>query len=161
MEKQNGNKRIKGIVKLSSWKKKMATISDIASNILGLLVEWPWSITSEVSDAIIQLGGVWGVHCEHPQWGPGMKPLEALTYLCFPDPEMANYETLKQVVCSWKIQCTPSKTSAEAAILSVDNIIVYFTESKSHIWRFCITQVGLEKHVRSVFLSFLIQSIGH
>ena len=106
-------------------------------------------------------GGVWGVHCEHPQWGPGMKPLEALTYLCFPDPEMANYETLKQVVCSWKIQCTPSKTSAEAAILSVDNIIVYFTESKSHIWRFCITQVGLEKHVRSVFLSFLIQSIGH
>ena len=53
MEKQNGNKRIKGIVKLSSWKKKMATISDIASNILGLLVEWPWSITSEVSDAII------------------------------------------------------------------------------------------------------------
>ena len=78
-------------------------------------------------------GGVWGVHYEHPQWGPGMKLLEALIYLCFPDPEMANYETLKQVVCSWKIQCTPSKTSAEAAILSVDNIIVYFTESKSHI----------------------------
>ena len=65
--------------------------------------------------------------------GSGVKSLEALAYLRFADPGMANYETLKQVSCWYKIQCAPSKTSAEAATLSADNIIVYFTESKSHV----------------------------
>ena len=43
------------------------------------------------------------------------------------------------------------KLSAKAAILFADNIIVYFTESKSHVWLLSISQVGLEKHVRSVY----------
>ena len=54
--------------------------SDLASNFLGLPVEWPWSITNELIDAIMQLG---------------IMPLEALAYLLFPEPETANYETLK------------------------------------------------------------------
>ena len=37
--------------------KECYNTSDVASIFLELLVEWPWSITNEVSDMIMQLEG--------------------------------------------------------------------------------------------------------
>ena len=74
--------------------KLVQEISDIASNFGGLPVEWLWSIMNKVSDVITQ-PRVWGAHCVSLQWSPGASLLDALAYLHFPNPEMANYETLK------------------------------------------------------------------
>ena len=51
---------------------------------------------NKVSDAIMQLGGL-GLHTVS---APGGEASGSLAYLCFPDPEVANYEMLKQVSCS-------------------------------------------------------------
>ena len=66
-------------------------ISDVASNFWAYRSSDPGASQSERCNYAAGGSGVCAVSV------PSGVPLEALAYLCFPDPEMANYEMLKQV----------------------------------------------------------------